>query len=124
VALTNAERQRAWRERQRAAKGKKPRRKGELAAEIAANPNSLCTARTVYRAAHYAAAIDRIAASYPDLAIQIRRRRVRMGSRFVGQRITIFLAEVLRETPDWFEHVTLPLLVDRWTGEVIVSDEP
>jgi hypothetical protein len=117
MTLTNAERQRAWRDRQRAAKGQVPRRKGELAAAIAAHAQ--CTARTIYRSAHYALAIDTIAAVYPGLAAQIRRRRVRIGSRFIGHRLTIVLAEILRDDPEGFAEQALPLIVDRWTGQPI-----
>ena len=122
MSKSNAERQRAWRERQRVAKGGKPRRKGELAATIAVDTH--CSARSVYRAVPYVAAIDTIAAVYPDLAAQLRRRRVRIGSRLIGQRLTLILAEILRDDPEGFAQEALPLLVDRWTGGRIVSVEP
>jgi hypothetical protein len=126
MALTNAERQRAWRERQREAAGRKPRRKSELAAKIAADPIlGGCSVRQIYRAARYSCAIDTIAAVYPDLATLIRRRRVRIGSRFIGRRLAILLAEILVDDPGGFDREALPLIVDRWSGaRVIVSGEP
>ncbi len=114
MAMTNAERQRAWRIRQRESEGRRPRRRGERAAQIAGQDG--CCARTVYRSVHYARAIDTIAAAYPDLTAQIRQRRVRLGHRIVGQRLAVMLAGILREDPEGFAEHALPLFVDRWTG--------
>lgn len=122
MAMSNAERQRAWRSRQREAAGRPPRRRGEVAAKIAAQDQ--CSARTVYRAWHYAQAIDTIAAAYPNLATQIRRRHVRIGNRLVGQRVAIMLAGILREDPQGFAEHALPLFVDRWTGIGVVQPSP
>jgi hypothetical protein len=117
MAMTNAERQRAWRIRKREAEGRLPRRQGELAAQIARQER--CSARTIYRSAHYAGAIDSIASAYPELARKIRRRRVRIGHRLIGQRIAILLAEILRNDPEGFAEEALPLFRDRYTGEPI-----
>jgi hypothetical protein len=115
MAMTNAERQRAWRMRKREAEGRKPRRKGELAAEIARQ--SHCCARTIYRDSHYATAIDTIAADFPELARQIRKRHVRFLDEIVGHRVARQLAEILlREGPEDFAELVLPLIRDRWTG--------
>jgi hypothetical protein len=120
MAMTNAERQRAWRIRRRETAGKQPRRRGERAAQIAAQDG--VSARTVYRAVHFAEGVDTLGAAYPELAQMIRQGRLRIGNRLVKHRVAIMLAEILLDDPQGFAQEALPLFRDRWTGRAVFND--